>query len=85
MPARKSAKKVDKPKTIKVKATVTIETSFLDYENDGKNQKALDQIQGWIAETLNDEEQIPLFVGTRSGEQTQHKTVKVTVEQLNRK
>lgn len=74
-----------KRKIIKVKATVTIETSFLDYEDEKNNRKALDQIQGWIAETLNDEEQIPLFVATQSGEQTQRKMVKVTVEQLTGK
>jgi hypothetical protein len=61
--------------TIKIKAT--IEVKFKSYDDGKKNALAKEQALIWVEETLKDEEQIPFFVVTNSGEESISKSVKV--------
>lgn len=74
--AKKSAEKV------KVKATVTIETSFDPYDYPGQNTKAMDQIKVWLEEILEESDSIPLFINSKAGEETGPKKIKVKVERV---
>ena len=78
-------RKAKKPQQVKIKATITVETSFTPYDNEDLNKKAMAQIQGWLNETLNDDEFIPLFVANPHGEQTNAKKVKVVLERVGKK
>jgi hypothetical protein len=81
---RIAKKKVGKKSTekVKVKATVTIETSFDPYINPRQNTKALDQIKVWIEEVLEESDSIPLFINSQAGEETGPKKIKVKVERV---
>jgi cobalamin biosynthesis protein CbiD len=69
------------PQTVvTLRVTATIEVKFNSYGNEALNQRAKDQIAIWVEETLNDEEQIPLFVSTPSGEESISKTVNIEIE-----
>lgn len=67
-----------KRKPITVKVTAVIEVQFDPYENETLNDKAKDQIRIWVEESLQETDQIPLFISSSSGEETISKTVKVT-------
>jgi hypothetical protein len=65
------------PKVKKVTATITLETTFESYGTQELDDRALEQIERWILETLEEEENIPLFIRCNSGEITGEKKVSV--------
>lgn len=74
-----------KGRSVKVKIVAEIETSFLSYGNKESDDMAMQQIQCWTEECLNDDERIPLFVMTSAGEECGDKKVKVKVSRGYRK
>jgi hypothetical protein len=64
---------------VTVKVVATIEVKFNSYGTEHLDKKAIDQIAIWTEETLKDEDQVPLFVSTLSGEESISKTVTVEV------
>lgn len=70
------------PKKKKVKATITLETTF-DSFGSNLDEKAVKQIECWIRETLENEETIPLFIRNNSGEETGEKIIKIKTEMTN--
>lgn len=70
-----------KPKIVTVKIKATIEVKFTSYGKQELDNKAKEQIQIWVDETLKEEDQVPLFVSTQAGEESISKTV--TVETSN--
>ena len=62
---------------ITFKVTATVEVKFESYDNEDLNKTAKEQISIWVEETLKEEDQVPLFVDTQSGEESISKTVKV--------
>ena len=73
-----AAKKENAPKeVITFKVTATVEVKFESYDNDELNKTAKEQISIWVEETLKEEDQVPLFVHSQSGEESTSKTVKV--------
>lgn len=79
---RKTGSVQKAPSIVKVKATVTIETAFAEYETLNSNELALNQIRAWIEETLDETESIPLFVNSQAGEETQPKKIRVKVDRV---
>lgn len=65
---------------IEVQANITVKVHFKNYGSDHGNELALKQINVWLAETLNDEPQIPLFINSQYGEQTTMKVVDVQMQ-----
>lgn len=63
---------------ITVKAMVTVEVTYNKYLEPKYNTRANEQIKIWIKETLEDEDNIPLFV--RSNEENYTLSKKVLVE-----
>jgi hypothetical protein len=61
--------------TFTVKAT--IEVKFKSYGAKAYDDKAKEQIIIWVDEMLKEDDQIPLFVSTQSGEETLSKVVTV--------
>jgi hypothetical protein len=83
-----TAKKVVRAKTptkkkVKVRATVTVDTSFEEYASAELNKTAMNQIKVYLNETLNDDGVIPLFVATSAGEETAPLKIRVVVEKTN--
>lgn len=70
-----------KPKIVTVKIKATVEVKFTSYGKQELDNKAKEQIQIWVDETLKEEDQVPLFVSTQAGEESISKTV--TVETSN--
>lgn len=66
-------------KVIKVKVLAEIETSFTSFNDKDLDDVAIQQIQGWTEECLNEDDRIPLFVMSAAGEECGEKTVSVKV------
>jgi hypothetical protein len=66
---------------IEIVANITVKVRFKDYGNRNDNEIAIKQIDTWLEETLNDDDQIPLFIKTKYGEQTTSKVVDIKLEQ----
>jgi len=69
-----------KPKVVTVKIKATIEVKFASYGKQELDDKAKEQIQIWVDETLKEEDQVPLFVSTQAGEESISKIVTVSNE-----
>jgi len=69
-----------KSQPIKLKIKATIEVTFNPYSSDELNTKAKEQIAIWVEESLKDDDQVPLFVASNSGEETLSKTIKIDIE-----
>lgn len=69
-------------KEIEVEAHISFKVKFKDYGDEKSNDLAMKQIKVWIEETLKEEDQIPLFVMSASGEQTTDKRVLVAVTRV---
>jgi hypothetical protein len=68
--------------TIIVKLNVDIEVEFKSYNDDSMNKTAKEQIIIWAEETLNEEDQVPLFVASRAGEESISKTITINNSSL---
>lgn len=68
------------PTVVTIKVIATVEVKFNSYGTEYGDKKAADQIAIWVEETLKDEEQVPLFVSTQSGEESISKTIKIDIE-----
>lgn len=68
------------PTVVTVKVVATIEVKFNSYGTEHFDKKAVNQIAIWAEETLKDEDQVPLFVSTQSGEESISKTVTVDIQ-----
>lgn len=66
-------------RAIKVKVVAEIETSFISFGDKEMDEIAIQQIQGWTEECLNEDDRIPLFVMSIAGEECGEKTVSVKV------
>jgi hypothetical protein len=64
---------------VSVTAIVTVEVSFRSYSNEMFDETAKKQISTWIKEMLEEEDQIPLFIKSFSGEETLSKKVTVKI------
>lgn len=63
---------------IEVKCNISVRVKFKDYGNAEANNLATRQIMVWLEEVLNEDEHIPLFVASSSGELTTSKKVLVS-------
>lgn len=64
-------------KVRKIKAVITLETTFESYGDSGMDERACNQIECWIDEVLNCDDTIPLFVRSPAGEETGEKEIKI--------
>ena len=64
----------------KVKATIILETTFESYGSQEADSRALEQIRCWIVETLEEEDNIHLFIKNNSGEATISKKISLKTE-----
>lgn len=68
------------PSIITLKVTATIDVQFKSYGSYELNEMAKEQITIWVKEILNEEDNIPLFVSSSSGEESISKTIKIEVK-----
>lgn len=64
-------------KVKKIKATITLETTFESYGDSEMDERACRQIECWIKETLECDDTIPLFVRSHAGEETGEKVIDI--------
>lgn len=63
-----------------VKATIILETTFESYGSEALDERAQEQIESWIRETLEEDDNIPLFITNLSGDVTGEKYIVVKTQ-----
>jgi hypothetical protein len=75
-----NSKESKESQEVVVQVSITLKTSFKKYDGEDLNKLAMQQIQFWCKEVLEEEDKIPLYVGSEAGEECGPKEIQVQIQ-----